>query len=106
MTINEMRKKVCERANWMHRLGMSKKAAFKEAWAKYKKEATMTKVSDLKQGDVITVEYGDYDNVCTASVISVAQNPIFKNLMTVKALCGTLVIEFCANPTDLFDKVA
>lgn len=106
MTINEIRKKVCIRANALHRLGMKINAAFKEAWAKYKTEATMTKASELKQGDVVSIDFGESGNVGKVTIISVIPSKLFGNLLEIKASNYGNEIDFCVSPTDLFKKVA
>lgn len=83
MSINEMRSKVCKKAWELMKsdilydpiFGDSKSRAFAYAWECVKQEAKksptpegMVKACDLKPGDKVRFEYGDFDNVVTATI--------------------------------------
>lgn len=71
MTINEMRSAVCKKANYLMRVYRdTRSAAFVKAWEIVKREARMVKASDLKDGDVINVEFGDDNHFVICTVVS------------------------------------
>lgn len=71
MTINEMRSAVCKKANYLMRVYRdTRSAAFVKAWEIIKREARMVKASELKAGDVISIEYGDENHFVTCTIVS------------------------------------
>lgn len=104
--MRETRRTVCTKANALIRKGWKRSDAFKWAWAKVKKEQSMTKASDLKSGDVVSIELGESGNCGTVKVVAVTPSPLFKDLLIVKADNHGNEIEFCVSPADLFKKVA
>lgn len=105
MTIKEMRKLVCIRANALiYRQGWKRKSAFREAWEFYKAEAKKIKTEDLKPGDVIRIALGCDENVGVCTVLSVERDS--ERYWTVRAVnCGR-AFEFCARTSDKFNRAA
>lgn len=109
MKINEIRREVCKKANELIKSGCWKKSwAFKWAWERVKKELNQIKVTDLKAGDKIRIEYGDDGNFATLTVksISVPTEPWLKGYLRVSADNYGREIEFCTEIDSRLDKAA
>ena len=108
MKINEIRREVCKRASMVIKNGYPRKWAFKWAWERVKKELNQIKATDLKVGDKVRIEFGDFGNVATVTVKSIraAEEWYRKNhIIVVFESCGN-EHEFCAELTDRFDRAA
>lgn len=108
MTINEIRKEVCKKANKLIKRGYQRKWSFRWAWERVKKELNQIKASELKIGDRIRVEYGDYGNVCNATVKSIraAEESYLKDYIKVIAESCGREFEFCTKLSESLDKAA
>ena len=105
MTTNEMRSRVCKRANALYRnlknSGWTKSAAFRFAWVEVKKEANSIKASDLKVGDVVRIELGTSGNRGNVTIVSIVPCAWGFN---VKADNFGHEISFVAEFRDMFEK--
>ena len=108
MTINEIRKEVCKRANELIKCGYRRKWSFQWAWESVKKELNQIKASELKAGDKVRIEFGDYGNVCNATVksVKIAEEKYLKDCIKVVAESNGREFEFCSTLSDRFDKAA
>ena len=114
MTVKEMRSKVCTMAHAYRRvMRMTMSEAFRYAWGRVKREIEQIKAAEaqgkvkaanLKTGDTVTIEYGDYDNYVTCTVINKVER---RGYFVINATATNgLNIEFCAENNDMFDLVA
>lgn len=107
MTINEIRKEVCKRANDLIKFGYPKGWSFKWAWDKIKKELNQIKFADLKIGDRISIEYGDYDNFFDITVKSIVPSKMLKGYFEITGETEKgQQVEFCTDTKSSFDKAA
>ena len=97
-----MRSTACKKANELIKKGYSRSRAFKEAW----KIAKSVSGTDLKAGDVIRCEYGDYGNWAVCTVVSKSAELFLGKYYIVKAVAENgLDMEFCVAPDSLQERV-
>lgn len=98
-----MKSTVCKKANELIRKGYTRSQAFKKAWV----IAKSIKASDIKEGNVIRMEYGDYGNKIECTITSKSDELFLGELYIINAVSKTgMNMEFCAEPEKLFEKVA
>lgn len=80
MTTTEIRSAVCKRAYYWMRFRIARSQAFRMAWANVKAMAEeakklehTVKARDLKPGDTIRTEFGDYGHIVTFIVAAIAE---------------------------------
>lgn len=115
MSINEIRSAVCKKAyKSMRDYGFDKSAAFKYAWGcvkarveEIKKEQSMIRATDLKEGDTVRMEFGDDGHFVTCTIISKVVHPKFNKYFLINAKYSDgRVFEFCSLIDDTFEIVA
>ena len=68
--------------------------------------ASTVKAADLKAGDVIRIEYGDYGNYLTCTVISKRPSPFSGSLIIKMKYADGREREFCACENEMIEKIA
>lgn len=102
-----MKSMVCKKANELIRNGKNRSEAFRTAWAVVKSAPQNVKASELKRGNVIRVEYGDYNNYVTCTVESKSDDLFLGEYYVINAVSNNgMKIEFCAEPDELIERVA
>lgn len=102
-----MKSTVCKKANELIKKGYDRSYAFKKAWATVKYEANCIKASDIKEGDYIRTEYGDWGNFVKCTVTSKSNELFLDKYYVIKGISKEgLEVEFCARPDELLEKAA